>query len=143
MSNKSKERVKNGTHHLLSGEIQKRQNEKRVKDGTHQFLKKFNTSSQRVKNGTHHLLSGEIQRKSAKERVKNGTHNFLIGASERNNRRVKNGTHNFLTKNTLTAINIETGVISRISTELYHKRKDIYFTVNSKKFKEWKQKNGN
>jgi hypothetical protein len=43
--------IKNGTHHLLGGEIQR----------------------ERVKNGKHNFLGGEIQR----ERVKNGTHNLL------------------------------------------------------------------
>lgn len=65
-----KERVKNGIHNFLGGDIQK----------------------ERVKNGTHHFLSGSIQSKSNKERWDNGTH-ALINSNEK---RVHDGTHNFL-----------------------------------------------
>jgi len=61
-------RVKDGTHHLLGGEIQRQL----VKDGTHNFLDGENVR-QRVKDGTHHLLGGEIQR----QLVKDGTHHLL------------------------------------------------------------------
>lgn len=122
MSNKAKERVANGTHNLLSGEIQRQQNKIRVETGIHQFLKGFNTSSQRVKDGTHHLLSGEIQRRSANERVTNGTHNFLHRP-----------------KGFLNALNKETGVIIRISVTEYKLNSQIYLTTNSKEYKKWKE----
>lgn len=50
-SAQQRQRVIQGTHHLLGGEIQRRL----------------------VKEGKHHLLSGEIQRKSALKRAKDGT----------------------------------------------------------------------
>ena len=43
-------------------------------------------------------------------------------------------------KGTITALNIETGEVFRISKELYHSRRDIYFAITSKVFKEWKEK---
>ena len=77
LSKKSnKERVENGTHHFLGGEIARR------------------TQRNMVKNGTHHLLGGEISKKSNADRIANGTHNFLGGESVR--KRVNEGTHNFL-----------------------------------------------
>ena len=91
----------------------------------------------KVENGTHNFLGGEIQRK----RLENGTHPFLDGEISRKNanKRVENGTHNFQV-GMMTALNIETGEIHRISKDLYHSRKDIYFTTQSKVFKEWKKK---
>ena len=81
-------RIENGTHHFLGGEIQR----ERVKNGTHHLFGLNNHCHEKVKDGTHHFIGGEIQR----ERVKNGTHNFLGG--EIQHRMISNGTHPFLIK---------------------------------------------
>lgn len=96
-----------------------------------------------VENGTHHLLGGEFQRESNKKRVESGTHNFLGGEIQResNRKRVENGTHNLQGKGMMTALNLETGKVSRITKELYYSRRDIYFHNRSKVFKEWKANN--
>lgn len=111
-------RVEDGTHHLLSGEIQRQTNLKRVADGTHPFLggeiarqnnmKRVEDGThpfldgeiarqrnlKRVTNGTHNLLGGEIQRQVSLKRIEDGTHPFLGGEIQR--QRVKDGTHQFL-----------------------------------------------
>ena len=66
-------RVENGTHHFLSGEIQREASLKEVKDGTHRMLG-GRIQRQRVSDGTHNFLGGELQR----QRVSDGTHHFLI-----------------------------------------------------------------
>ena len=63
-------------------------------------------------------MGGDIQRKNSK-------------------RRIELGTHNFLGKHTVTALNIETGIISNIEKELYQTRKDLYLHPASKAFKEY------
>lgn len=88
------ERVKNGTHHFLGGEIQ----HKRISDGTHNFLDseyQRRNALKKVENGTHPFLDREKAKQRATKRVENGTHNF-IGLNEE---RVKNGTHNFSRQN--------------------------------------------
>lgn len=77
----NRERVTNGTHHLLSsngGSEKARQRE----------LKK-------VENGTHQWLGGEQQRRLANIRVADGTHNLLDkdNASAHANNRVIKGNH--------------------------------------------------
>ena len=67
-----------------------------------------------------------------------GTNPFL--GPEVNRKRIANGTHNLQVKGMMTALNIETGEVHRITKELYHSRKDIYFHPTSKVFKEWKSK---
>jgi len=71
-SSQSGDRVKDGTHHLLGGEIQRRE----------------------VAEGRHHLLGGEIQRRANAKRVAEGTHNFV--GPELNRRRLDDGTHHWL-----------------------------------------------
>ena len=63
-------RVKNKTHHLQGGTIQR----KLVEEGTHPFLGDKNPSRQRMKAGTHHFLNPDWHRKRVKEQLKNGTH---------------------------------------------------------------------
>lgn len=78
-----KEKVLNGTHHLLGGEIQRTANKKRLADGTHNFL------------------NGELQSATNKKLVQNGTHQFLKrsdGSSvgiDNCRGRIKKGTHHF------------------------------------------------
>ena len=43
-------------------------------------------------------------------------------------------------KGFITSLNIETGEVHNISTELYHSRRDIYFHNSSKVYKNWKAK---
>jgi hypothetical protein len=71
-SSQSSDRVKAGTHHLLGGDIQRRE----------------------VAAGRHHLLGGDIQRKSNAKRIAEGTHNFVGPAL--NKQRVEDGTHQWL-----------------------------------------------
>ena len=76
----------------------------RVSDGTHHLLKrKDGTSvvSDRVAAGTFHMLGGEIQGISSRRRVVEGTHNWLgDGTTQRTiqNRLVDAGTHHFQNK---------------------------------------------
>ena len=90
-------RVEDGTHHLLSGEIQKQTNLKRVANGTHNLLGgeiQRQTQQKRVEAGTHPFLDGEIARQRNLKRVTDGTHNLLGG--EIHKQRVANGTHHLL-----------------------------------------------
>lgn len=80
VAQKTRERVKNGTHHLL----------KRA-DGT-------SVVSDRVSSGNYHMLGGEIQGKTSRRRVADGTHNWIgDGTYQRTVQqdRVKNETHHF------------------------------------------------
>jgi len=94
LSEKSSKRVADGTHHLLSGEIQRRTAQKRIEDGTHNLLGENNPIHKQIADGTHPFLGGEVQRK----RVKDGTHPFLGGEISRRTqkKRLEDGTHNFL-----------------------------------------------
>lgn len=138
----NRKRIENGTHHFLGGEIQRKTQKKRVENGTHHLLgPEFNRK--RVENGNHNFLGGEAARKNAKKRVEDGTHHLLGGEIQRKNnlKRVENGTHNLQVKGMMTALNIETGEVHRITKELYYSRRDIYFHNTSKVFKEWKFNN--
>ena len=105
------ERVANGTHPFLGGDIARRTQRKRVADGTHHWLGS-ESNKQRVEAGTHNFLgeNNPMKRLSKQgrhpwmgenspnhKRVKEGTHNFLGG--ELNKKRVKEGTHNLLGEN--------------------------------------------
>ena len=87
-------RVKEGTHHLLGGEIQSAYWTKRSQDGTHHMKQENNPAATRVKNGTHNLL-GPAQNK---KRIDAGTHNWLGGEQQRKQgkKQVANGTHPWL-----------------------------------------------
>lgn len=87
-------RVKEGTHHFLGGEIQK----KKILEGTHQFLNseyQRKNALKRVEKETHPFLDKKAAQARARKRIENGTHNF-IGL---NARRIKEGTHNFSREN--------------------------------------------
>lgn len=81
-SNLQKERVRNGTHHLLDRKKAKETFELRMKRGDHPFSKENNPSIKRIKNGTHQFLDSAKQRelsiKSNADRINNGTHNFKL-----------------------------------------------------------------
>lgn len=118
-----REKVVNGTHHFLDSEFQSKNARK--------------NNLKRVEEGTHPFLGGEISRKTQKKRIEDGTHHFL--GSETNLKRIEDGTHHLLGGSRVTALNIETGEVHNIPSELYHSRRDIYFAISSKVFKEWKQ----
>lgn len=83
VAEKTRQRVRDGTHHLL-----------RRPDGT-------SHASDRVANGTYHMIGGEIQRRTSRRRVAEGTHNWLgDGSLQRSiqNKRVSEGTHHFQNK---------------------------------------------
>jgi hypothetical protein len=61
-NNPCHQRIKDGTHHFLGGDIQRLHGQKKVSDGTH------------------HLLGGDIQRMANAKRIKRGDHH-LLGAS--------------------------------------------------------------
>ena len=79
-----RERVRNGTHHLLGGVIQSINSRKRVEEGTHNFLGgeigRMN-NNKRIEDGTHNFLGGDMQRTNAHQRVVDGVHPFLTPAS--------------------------------------------------------------
>ena len=132
-----------GTHVVMTEEVRekisesaKKNNRKQVENGTHPFIGRNNPSHKRIENGTHNFLDSDTARKNNLKRVENGTHHFL--GPETNRKRVENGTHNLQSKNRVTALNIETGEVHNISSELYYSRRDIYFTTQSNVFKQWK-----
>lgn len=61
-----------GTHPWMGGEMQSRTNRERVANGTHHLLGGAQ-HKKRIEDGTHHLLGGAQQRKM----VKDGTHGML------------------------------------------------------------------
>ena len=95
---KAKQRVEDGTHNFLGGEISRKTQKTRVEDGTHNFLGGNNPSHKRVADGTHNFVDGEISRKTQKTRVEDGTHHLLGGYIQQKNakKRLKDGTHNLL-----------------------------------------------
>lgn len=100
MSLSNKKRVRNKTHHFLSGKIQKKANEDRIKNGTHNFLGGKITKEQ-IKNKTHPFVTKCDGTNLAKLRVLKGTHNWQgnygsIFSKDLQKRRVEKGTHNFL-----------------------------------------------
>lgn len=143
----SKRRIEEGTHNFLGGEVSKKSNKERIENGTHNFLddnfrKNLNEKNRkRVEDGTHHFCGPNMNAK----RVSDGTHNFTREFSiQVQRKRVADGNHNFLGKHTVTALNIETGIISNIESDLYQSRKDLYLHPASKAFKEYMKdkKNG-
>lgn len=107
-------RVNDGTHPFLGGNIQRASNKLRIDNGTHNFLdgtKSSETQRALVKNGTHHLLGGKIQKKAQQELVKNGTHHLLGNSVQRklgpnpklsavHKNKLADRTHSFLEKAT-------------------------------------------
>ena len=71
-----KERVKNGTHHLLKINGNSVSSE-RVKNGTHNFLGPEN-NNKRVREGTHPFSKNSNGTSIASVNIKNGTHNTQI-----------------------------------------------------------------
>ena len=79
----NRKRVKDGTHHLLDGEIQRKTQRKRVEDGTHPFLG-GEINRKRIEDGAHNFLDSEFQeftrynnREIQRKYVAEGTHHLL------------------------------------------------------------------
>mgnify|MGYP006290910017 CR=1 FL=1 len=66
--------IDDGTHHFLSGDIQREENRKRVEQGTHNLLGNNNPIHKRVANGLHQ----DMIRKENENRLTEGTHNFKL-----------------------------------------------------------------
>lgn len=77
-------RIEDGTHHLLSGDIQRDYQNSKVEDGTHRWL------------------SGEEQRLVQRKLIENGIHRFCdsnyqsMVSKMGNNKRMKDGSHNII-----------------------------------------------
>jgi len=79
-SSMASDRVANGTHELLGGEIQRKTQNQKVIDGIHNFQFRSDGSSlsaDRVANGSHHFSDIEWQKKNAKKLMEEGKHHFL------------------------------------------------------------------
>jgi hypothetical protein len=94
-SKQAKERVKNGTHHLLKRPDGTSITSDRVKNGTHHFLGSGEITRarnlKRVADGTNPFVSGELQRNLAKKLVAEGKHHFLGGSI--NQKMISEGRH--------------------------------------------------
>jgi hypothetical protein len=168
MSNSHKKKVKEGTHHLLCGDIQKQSNKKRIDEGTHNLLGNNNPSHKRVADGTHHFLDISWQKSVAKSRtqkaIDNGNHYFSSDLGKENlkayqQKRVVEGSHNFLgeknpshdriknkTHNFLGSISCrdKTGNCVQISKDIYYRQTGPmedweYVVVRSKEGKKRKE----
>lgn len=96
----NRQRIIDGTHHLLSGEIQRQSNQKRIVNGTHNFLTRpdgTSVASDRVAKGTNPFQTRPDGTSMGSDQIVAGTHNFL--GPKMNKRRVEAGTHNFLGPN--------------------------------------------
>lgn len=98
----NQQRVKDGTHPFVGGKIQKQTHKERLLNGTHHMLQKNNQSRQRVSNGTHNLLTRADGTSMSSDRVKNGTHNWL--GSENNLKNIANGVHPFIKRSDGTSL---------------------------------------
>lgn len=113
--------VREGKHPLTSGEVQRKANKERIANGTHHLLgpdfnkrmlsegkhpsQNYATSQaasirekKRVEEGTHHLLNKQWQKEKCRKTVESGKHNFIGGEIQRKTGRrlVENGTHIFI-----------------------------------------------
>lgn len=82
-----KKKVEDGTHHLLSGAIQRLSNKKRVENCTHNFqseeakMRITIQNAKNIENGTHSLLKKDdgssVGAINCRQRIASGTHHFL------------------------------------------------------------------
>lgn len=92
-SSLSSDRVKDGSHNFLGGEIVKKTNEKRLNDGTHKFLDKewaAEKEYKKLENGTHPFIRINQERKEGKRKnpfsggdiqrkmIEEGTHPCIV-----------------------------------------------------------------
>lgn len=97
VSKQQKERVSNGTHHFLGGDIQRKNSRERVSNKTHHFCDsqvQTNINLLRVKNGTNPFANNEWQSIKARKLVENGTHHF-VGNTNPVYKQLTEGTHPF------------------------------------------------
>lgn len=99
-----KEKVAEGTHNFLGGEIGGSFSRERVLNGTHNFLGP-ESNRKRIADGTHPFLNSDFQRNVQLKLLSEGTHIFLNPefrenqsnrVKEMNATNVSNGTHPFL-----------------------------------------------
>ena len=121
-SNLQNERVRNGTHQWLGGEMQREVCRRQVENGTHAWQRSKHQKDLALarreegtlpgqiasRNGTHNFIGGEVQRQSNQRRIANGTHH-LLGASH-NLSRIAAGTHPSQTKLQCPHCNLECAV---------------------------------
>lgn len=101
-----RERVENGTFHLLGGDIQRKTNKRLVVEGKHIFQTQENKDRviernlKQIREGTHVFLGGDMQRRTQKEIVLKGKHHFQTDIHKERAKlqqleRSKSGTHAF------------------------------------------------
>ena len=94
-SKSNRERVNNGTHHLLGGSQQRAAWAKRREEGTASYngdrLVLRKSALAQVAAGNNALVGGDIQRKTNQLRIKNKTHHLL--GSSHNEKRLADGNH--------------------------------------------------
>lgn len=99
-----KEKVRNGTHHLLSGEIQRISNLDRSVKGIHNFQSKESIESVKKRNF---------------ENINNGTHSLLMrsdGSSvggDTTNKRITDGTHHFQDSNLQSKLSMKAKLVNQ------------------------------
>lgn len=139
-------RVKEGTHHLLSGEIQSKQQKKMLAEGTHSFIKKnengLTSNEQRLKDGTHAFCDYDKMVAAQQKRIENGNHHFTDSEWQKQNQldRVARGEHPFSKKKGKVACYDKNGNYVDIDRDLYYNQKDKleerdYVHINSKEGK--------
>jgi hypothetical protein len=140
-----KERIENGSHPFLDGEMARRNAKRRITNkthnffnreslnestrqriaaGTHHFQGENNPSRKRVANGTHHFLGGEIQKDAQRKMVADGIHHFLNGEISKatTKKRIEAGTHNFLGENNPSRKRVANGTHHLLGPESNRKR---------------------
>lgn len=133
-------KVKDGTHHFLSGDIQGVASRQRVKDGTHNLLGS-ESNAKRVLDGTHNFLGSENSISIQKRRIEDGTHNWLseehkikklVAAKLKRDQQMSVGVHNFQAKG-LTAVINGLGISKRMIVSEYKSQLNII----DKNLSEW------
>jgi len=144
-------RIEDGTHHLLSGEIQSKTQKKMIEEGTHPFIVKdadgLTNNQKRLQDGTHAFLNHEKMVEAQKKRKENGNHHFLSSEWQKENqyKRVERGEHPFLEKKGKVACYDKHGNYIDIDRDLYYDQKGNkkdwkYVSINSKEARHRKRK---
>ena len=133
-------KVKDGTHHLLSGDIQGVASRQRVKDGTHNLLGS-ESNAKRVLDGTHNFLGSENSRSIQKRRIEDGTHHWLseehkikklVAAKLKRDQQMRDGVHNLQVTGLTAVINV-LGISKRMIVSEYKSQLNIV----DKNLSEW------
>jgi len=90
-----KERVENGTHHLLKGDIQSKYQQKLVAEGIHPWQGDRNPNSRKIAAGTHPWQDKEAAKLRSQRRIEQGNHPFIGGDLQRlvTSRQMNEGKH--------------------------------------------------